>query len=102
LLVATKTDLLLAVVVEMRAGAVADGQRYEDAVLNLLSRHGGRLERRLRSIDGAIEVQIIRFTSPTGLNTFMADPERLALRATTGDDAPVARVVEVHDVAETS
>ena len=91
-------DLLLAVVVEMPDGAVADGQGYEDAVLRLLARHGGRLERRLRSIDGVAEVQIIRFVSPAALDAFMTDPERLALRATVGDGAPTARVLHVRDI----
>ncbi|MCU7729181.1 hypothetical protein ODJ79_36165 [Actinoplanes sp. KI2] len=92
------TDLLLAVVVEMRDGAVAAGQRYEDEVLGLLGRHGGTLERRLRSGDGATEVQLIRFGAAAGLEDFLADPDRLALRAAVGEDAPAARVVEVRDV----
>jgi hypothetical protein len=62
----------------MQDGAVADGQGYEDAVLRRLARHGGRLERRLRSIDGVTEAQIIRFVSPAALDAFMTDPERLA------------------------
>lgn len=94
-------ELLLAVVVEMDRGAVADGQRYEDAVLRLLSRHGGGLERRLRSVDGATEVQIIRFAAKAGLDAFLADPDRLALRAAIGDSAPDARVLEVSDVPAT-
>jgi hypothetical protein len=82
----------------MRDGAVADGQRYEDAVLGLLGRHGGVLERRLRSVDGVTEVQIIRFGVAAGLAAFLADPDRLALRVAIGDGAPAARVVEVRDV----
>jgi hypothetical protein len=101
LVVTNEADLLLAVVVEMREGAVADGQDYEDGVLGLLARHGGGLERRLRSIDGVTEVQIIRFVSSAGLDAFMTDPDRLALRAAVGDGVPVARVVEVRDVVAT-
>jgi len=93
------SDLLLAVVVEMRDTAVAAGQRYEDAVLELLGRHGGTLERRLRSVDGGTEVQIIRFGDAAGPEAFLADPDRLALRAAVGDGAPAARVVEVRDVS---
>ncbi|MEV6372924.1 hypothetical protein [Micromonospora musae] len=77
---------------------VEAGQRYEDAVLALLGRHGGRLERRLRTDDGREEVHVIRFTAPEGLESFLADPERLALRAALGDSAPVTRVLPVHDV----
>ena len=95
-------ELLLVVVVEMRPGAAAEGGRYEDEVLALLGRHGGRLERRVRSTDDSTELQIIRFSSPAGLDTFMTDPDRLALRDKVGGAAPEARVVEVHDVATAS
>ncbi|MFI6261915.1 GNAT family N-acetyltransferase [Micromonospora sp. NPDC051006] len=74
------------------------GQRYEDAVLALLDRHGGRLERRLRTDDGRTEVHVIRFAGRAGQQSFMGDPERLALRATLGDAAPVTRVLTVQDV----
>lgn len=96
-----ETDLLLAVVVEMREGAVAQGQGYEDAVLGLLARYDGRLERRMRSVDGVTEIQVIRFASPAGLDAFMADPDRLALRAAVGEGAPAARVLQVRDVVAT-
>jgi hypothetical protein len=92
------TDLLLAVVVEMHDDATAEGHRYEDAVLALLARHGGHLDRRLRTLDGASEVQIIRFTARAGLDSFMSDPDRLALRTTIGPHAPTAHVLEVTDV----
>ena len=42
---------------------VAGFQAYEDAVLPLLSEHGGSLERRLRNGDGTIEVHIVSFNS---------------------------------------
>ncbi|WBB65167.1 GNAT family N-acetyltransferase [Micromonospora sp. WMMD812] len=88
--------LRLVALVEMTDPAA--GQRYEDAVLALLGRHGGRLERRLRTDDGGTEVHVIRFVSRTGLETFLADPERVALRAALGDAAPVTRVLPVRDV----
>ncbi|MEH1166696.1 hypothetical protein V6V47_15060 [Micromonospora sp. CPCC 205539] len=53
--------LHLVAVVEFAAGAEEAGRRYEDAVLALLGRHGGRLDRRLRSTDGQAEVHVIRF-----------------------------------------
>ncbi|GIF25925.1 hypothetical protein BJ973_003197 [Actinoplanes tereljensis] len=91
-------ELLLVAVVEMAAGKSAGGQRYEDAVLGLLGRHGGTLERRLRGTDQAAEVHVIRFRARAGYESFMADPERLALREQAGDAAPTARVIEVRDV----
>ncbi|MFC7528186.1 hypothetical protein [Actinoplanes sp. GCM10030250] len=90
-------DLLLVAIVEMADGHAEAGRRYEDAVLALLERHGGRLERRLRE-SGGTEVHVIRFAGRDGLDSFMADPGRLALRAELGDAAPATRVLEVRDI----
>ncbi|MEV4532459.1 GNAT family N-acetyltransferase [Asanoa sp. NPDC049518] len=92
------SGLLLAAVVEFVEGRPETGQRYEDAVLALLGRHGGTLERRTRSSDGTAEVHLIRFTSRAGLESFMADPERLAHREAIGEAAPTTRVIEVFDL----
>jgi hypothetical protein len=90
--------LLLAAVVEMAPGQAVPGQLYEDAVLALLGRHDGALERRTRDADGLTEVHLIRFAARSGYEAFMADPERQALRAELGDAAPTTRVIEVRDV----
>lgn len=58
--------------------------RYEDAVLALLSNHGGRVLHRVvaeAASDGPIEVQILEFDEPGGVDSFMADPRRVALAA---------------------
>jgi len=91
-------ELLLVAIVEMALKDVAAGQRYEDAVLGLLDRHDGFVERRMRSTDSATEVHVIRFRSRAGYESFMADPDRLDYRATLGDVAPKTRVLEVHDL----
>jgi len=91
-------ELLLVAIVEMAAGSSQAGQRYEDTVLSLLGRHGGVLERRMRSTDSANEVHIIRFGSRTGLESFLVDPDRLAYRDRIGAAAPVTRVLEVRDL----
>jgi hypothetical protein len=90
--------LLLVAVVEMASGQEEAGQRYEDDVLTLLPRHGGTLERRMRDAGGGSEVHVIRFASRAGYDSFMADPDRLALRADLGDAAPTTRVLEVQDL----
>ncbi|WP_267901592.1 hypothetical protein [Micromonospora musae] len=38
------------------------------------------------------------FTAPQGLESFLTDPEPVALRAALGDAAPVSQVLRVHDV----
>jgi uncharacterized protein (DUF1330 family) len=51
-------------------------ERYEAAVVPLLADHGGRLARRLRTADGAVEVHVIEFDSAGGLAAYRADPRR--------------------------
>jgi hypothetical protein len=91
-------ELLLVAIVEMAPGQAEVGQRYEDAVLGLLPRHGGSLERRMRGTDSATEVQIIRFGSRAGLDSFLADQERADHRARIGEAAPATRVIEVSEL----
>ncbi|MEU7588952.1 hypothetical protein AB0A95_21995 [Micromonospora sp. NPDC049230] len=90
--------LTLVALVEFPVGAEAAGQRYEDAVLALLGRHGGHLERRLRGTDGRTEAHVIRFAARAGYESFLADPERAALRGALGEAAPTTRVIEVDEV----
>jgi len=90
--------LLLVAIVEMVAGQAEAGLRYEDAVLALLDRHGGSLERRTRSTDGTAEVHLIRFQSREGFEAFMVDPDRIAHRVHAGEAAPTTRVIEVVDL----
>ena len=89
--------LLLVAVVEMAPGEAEAGRRYEDEVLALLTRHGGSLERRMRGTDAATEVQVIRFAARAGYDSFMADPDRVALRERLGAAAPTTRVIEVRE-----
>ena len=53
----------LAVLVDVPNGAVPAFQAYEDRVLPLLRRHGGRVDRRLRTPDGTTEVHVLSFDS---------------------------------------
>ena len=90
-------ELLLAAIVQMAPGQAEAGHRYEDAVLGLLDRHGGSVERRVRGTDSTTEVHLIRFRSRAGYESFMVDPDRLAYRDRLGDAAPTTRVIEVRD-----
>jgi hypothetical protein len=85
-------------IVDAAAADAAVVNGYEDAVLALMPRHGGTLERRLRTADGRAEVQVLSFADRDGYEGFLADPRRAALRAELGDVAPTARVLEVTDV----
>jgi hypothetical protein len=90
--------MLLVAIVEMAPGNAATGHKYEDTVLGLLDRHGGAVERRMRSVDSATEVHIIRFRARAGYESFMVDPDRLEYRGRIGDAAPTTRVLEVREL----
>jgi hypothetical protein len=94
----TSQELLVVAIVEMAPGHMTAGQRYEDAVLGLLERHGATIERRMRALDSPTEVHVIRFRSRAGYDSFMIDPDRLAHREKIGDAAPTTRVIEVRDL----
>jgi hypothetical protein len=85
-------------IVEMVPGQAEAWLRYEDAVLALLDRHSGTLERRIRSTDGTAELHLLRFQSREGFEAFMVDPDRIAHRAHAGEAAPTTRVIEVIDL----
>lgn len=65
---------------------------YEDKVLALIPHHGARVVSRVRSdgTDGApLEVQLYEFASEASLDSYLADPRRVALGAER--DAAIAR-----------
>jgi uncharacterized protein (DUF1330 family) len=72
---------------------------YEDAVLQLLPAHGGRVLQRARTTntdDGPLEIHLLTFPSETALDTYMNDPRRAALTA--DRERAIARTA-VHRVA---
>ncbi|WP_324274367.1 hypothetical protein [Blastococcus brunescens] len=84
---------VVAVVDVQPDGAVAL-QRYEDQVLLLLGRHGGLLERRLRTPEDATEVHVLSFPSEGAYRAFRTDPERSRHRPLLDGVDVVHRVVE--------
>lgn len=56
-------------------------EAYEAKVLPLVAKHGGRLEQRLRSLDGTSEVHLLNFPDAAGFEAYRADPARLAAQA---------------------
>jgi hypothetical protein len=90
--------LTFVMVADIPAGAEAAFQRYEGLVLPLLPRHGGRLERRLRTEDALNEVHIVSFESETGYPSYMADEERQSHRRVLDGLEIVQRLFPVNDV----
>ena len=76
----------------------AGGARWT-AVLALLPEHGGRLERRLRSSDGTLEVHVVAFPSARAWEAYRDDPRRLAHRPLLVASAAETDTLEVTDIA---
>jgi uncharacterized protein (DUF1330 family) len=71
---------------------------YEDAVLQLVAAHGGRVMQRARTdgTDGApLEIHLLQFPTQRALDAYMNDPQRSALAP--DRDRAIART-EVHRV----
>ncbi|WP_375002559.1 hypothetical protein [Aeromicrobium sp. CTD01-1L150] len=65
-----------------REGEAAGLEEYENRVLALIPEHGGQVLQRVRNTvdDGQPrEVQLYRFPSKSSLDSYLADPRRLAL-----------------------
>jgi hypothetical protein len=65
-------------IVRIPPEGIDDFRAYEDAVLPLLPEYTGRLERRLRSPDGTVEMHILSFASAADRQNYRNDPRRLA------------------------
>ena len=76
---ADQTNLITFVLIaQMPKEGIEDFRAYEYAVLPLLPEFNGRLERRLRSPDGTIEMHIISFASDADFRNYRNDPRRTA------------------------
>ncbi len=90
--------LTVVLIADMPQEAAVAFRDYEDQVLPLLSRHQGRLERRLRSREGTSEVHVVSFESRAHYDSYISDPERTAHRQLLAGVAVEQRVLEVVDV----
>ena len=91
-------SLTIVMVADIPSGADAGFQAYESAVLPLLPRHGGRLERRLRTGDALTEVHIVSFASQDGFESYLADEERQSHQGLLDGLGVTQRVLLVDDV----
>jgi len=67
---------MIYVLIRLPADGVESFQRYESAVLPLLSDHQGHLDGRLRSADEQTEVHLVSFPSPDHFERYRNDPRR--------------------------
>jgi hypothetical protein len=91
----TVTYLMLARLPEGRLGAF---DAYERAVLPLLAEHGGRLERRLRTLDDRVEAHVVSFPSDEEFAAYRADPRRSAAGPLLESSGAQVELLPVRDV----
>ena len=82
------------------AAGVEAFQRYEAAVLPLLAGHGGRLERRLRTAAGDVEVHLVSFVSAAAFARYREDPRRADHAALLEASGAELELLEMRDVAD--
>jgi hypothetical protein len=88
------TRFTVVALVDVPSGSVPAFREYEDRVLPLLERHGGRVERRLHTPDGTTEVHVLSFASEEAYRGYLTSPERAAHRGLLDGVALGQRVVE--------
>jgi hypothetical protein len=88
----------LVVIADIPSGSDKGFQAYEEAVLPLLLRHGGLLERRLRSDDAQTEIHVLSFESPEGFESYLADEDRHSHKGLLDVLGVTQRVLLVNDV----
>lgn len=54
-------------------------ERYESEVLSIVPKYGGRLEMRVRALDGRTETHLLYFPDETAFAGYRSDPARSAL-----------------------
>ena len=91
--------MVYVLVIHLPADGVESFQRYETAVLSLLSDHHGRLDRRLRSADEQTEVHVVSFPSADHFQSYRDDPRRAEQSQLLEDAHPQIELYELIDVA---
>jgi hypothetical protein len=71
--------MLRLVTIDLAEADIGLFEAYEAAVLALLPKHGGRLEMRLRALDGRNETHLLHFPDGQAFERYRADPARLVL-----------------------
>jgi hypothetical protein len=71
--------LLRLVTIDLSQADLDVFERYEASVLALLPKHRGRLELRVRALDGQTETHLLYFPDEQAFDAFRSDPARLML-----------------------
>ncbi|MDQ0379825.1 PDDEXK family nuclease [Amycolatopsis thermophila] len=95
----TVTFLLL---VRLSEDGAAAFDAYEDSVLPLLAEYGGRLERRVRSLDDRTEAHLVSFPGEQEFGAYRDDPRRAAATPSLARSGAVVELLPVRDLTSRS
>jgi uncharacterized protein (DUF1330 family) len=70
----------LLLTIDLSAADITAFDRYERQALSFLALYGGRLEMRVRALDGRSETHLLHFPDSAAFDAFLVDPKRHALR----------------------
>jgi hypothetical protein len=91
-------SMLFLVQIDLSKADVACFEDYEAKVLPQLGQYGGRLEMRVRSVDGQNETHLVYFPDAVAREKFLFDPIRKAARFDWERCGAVSSVSEVASV----
>ena len=87
--------MLRLVTIDLTGADLERFESYEDTVLSLAGKHGGRLELRLRAVDGSSETHLLFFPDTQAFENYRADPERLSAQDVWRASGAKSSVIEV-------
>ncbi|WP_197973238.1 MULTISPECIES: hypothetical protein [Streptomyces] len=90
-------DLVRLVRHRLPEGGLGAFDAYESAVLPLLSEYGGRLERRLRTLNDQVEAHLITFPASEDLAAYRADPRPSAAAPLLESSGAAVELLAVRD-----
>jgi len=71
--------VLRLVAIDLSDADIPAFEAYEAKVLSLVPQHGGRVEMRVRSLDGQVETHLLYFPDERAFDCYRLDPRRVAL-----------------------
>lgn len=92
--------MLLVQTVRVPVEGIEAFREFEAAVLPLLPKYDARLERRLRTLDGRVELHVVSFPSREALDGYRADPARQEHLHLLHESEAATELLEVMDVTD--
>lgn len=90
--------MLRFVTIDLTSADLQRFEAYEALVLPLIEKYGGRVEARVRSVDGASETHLIFYPDQAAYDAYLSDPVRQAARSEWEQCGAVAISVEVRRI----